>query len=45
MREDIDGAYVKIIDNKDNTIYITAVHKSVNRGKSSQLFFFKENIW
>lgn len=43
-REDLDGAHVKIIGDKDDVIYITPVHKSFNRSRSTHPFEVKRRF-
>lgn len=43
-REDLDGAHVKIVGDKENVIYITAVHKSFNRSRSVLPFLVKRRF-
>lgn len=40
-RDELDGAHVKIVDSKDDTIYITPVKQSFNRSKSDMPFSVK----
>lgn len=40
-RNELDGAHVKIVDEDDDTIYITPVHQSFNRSRSNVPFQVK----
>ena len=39
--EDLDGAHVKIVNEDDDTIYITPMHQSFNHSRSDKLFSVK----
>ena len=40
-RDELDGAYVKIVNKDDDTIYITPLHQSFNRSESNMSFQVK----
>lgn len=40
-RDELDGAHVKIVDEDDDTIYITPVHQLFNRSRSDRPFRVK----